>query len=99
MNLSPTWVQFLEQNGFPAAHWSTVGSIRATDAEIMAHAAENHLVVFTHDLDFGALLASSKMSSPSVIQIRAQDLLPDAIGSPVIKTLLQVRQHQKPVRW
>jgi predicted nuclease of predicted toxin-antitoxin system len=25
MNLSPTWVGFLEENGFEAVHWSTVG--------------------------------------------------------------------------
>jgi predicted nuclease of predicted toxin-antitoxin system len=30
MNLSPRWVRFLEQEGFEAAHWSTVGDPRAT---------------------------------------------------------------------
>jgi predicted nuclease of predicted toxin-antitoxin system len=25
MNLSPQWVRFLEQEGFEATHWSTVG--------------------------------------------------------------------------
>ncbi len=25
MNLSPAWVRFLEENGFEAVHWSTVG--------------------------------------------------------------------------
>ncbi len=34
-------------------------------------------VVFTHDLDFGALLAASHAGGPSVIQVRAQDVLPD----------------------
>jgi predicted nuclease of predicted toxin-antitoxin system len=59
----------------------------------MAHAAENQFVVFTNDLDFGTLLASSRMAGPSVIQIRAQDLLPDAVGSLVIKAVLEVRVH------
>jgi len=26
MNLSPTWVRFLEENGFEAVHWSTTPS-------------------------------------------------------------------------
>jgi Domain of unknown function (DUF5615) len=59
----------------------------------MAYAAAHDLVVFTHDLDFGLLLAARKVSGPSVIQIRAQDLLPDAIGSIVLKSLTEVRSH------
>lgn len=31
--------------------------------------------MFTHDLDFSAMLAVSKASAPSVIQVRAQDTL------------------------
>ena len=31
-------------------------------------------VLFTHDLDFGAILAVSRSDSPSVIQIRTQNL-------------------------
>jgi predicted nuclease of predicted toxin-antitoxin system len=93
MNLSPTWVPFLNQRGFPAVHWSVLGSASATDSEIMAYAATNDLVVFTNDLDFGTLLASSKVSGPSVIQIRSQDLLPDAVGSLVLKSLGEVRLH------
>ena len=93
MNLSPTWAPFLNQNGLSAVHWSALGSASATDSEIMAYAAANDLVVFTHDLDFGTLLASRKVTGPSVLQIRAQDLLPDAVGSVVLKTLREVRQH------
>jgi predicted nuclease of predicted toxin-antitoxin system/uncharacterized protein (DUF433 family) len=93
MNLSPTWVPFLNQNGFPAEHWSTVGAASARDMETMEYAAANDFVVFTHDLDFGALLASSRVSGPSVVQIRAQDLLPDTIGPLVLKSLREVLVH------
>jgi predicted nuclease of predicted toxin-antitoxin system len=93
MNLSPTWVPFLSQNGFLAMHWSAVGAASAKDAEIMAYAAANDFVVFTHDLDFGTLLASSKASGPSVVQIRAQDLLPEAVGPLVLKSLREVHLH------
>ncbi|OFW08230.1 MAG: hypothetical protein A3H96_23750 [Acidobacteria bacterium RIFCSPLOWO2_02_FULL_67_36] len=33
-------------------------------------------VVFTHDLNFGTLLALTRDSGPSVIQVRTHDVLP-----------------------
>jgi len=44
-------------------------------------------VVFTHDLDFGALLALTRASGPSVIQVRAQDVLPEYLEKLVVSTL------------
>ena len=87
MNLSPTWVRFLEENGFGAVHWSTTGDPTATDAVVMAWARDRGFVVVTHDLDFSALLASTEAAGPSVIQVRTQDVLPDAIGSDVVRVL------------
>jgi predicted nuclease of predicted toxin-antitoxin system len=81
MNLSPSWVQKFEEEGIESVHWSSIGDIRATDRTIMTYAAENGYIVFTHDLDFGALLAATQAESPSVIQVRIQDPLPEAIGS------------------
>ena len=66
MNLSPTWVRFMEENGFEAVHWSTTGEPTATDAVIMAWARDRGFVVVTHDLDFSALLASTEALGPSV---------------------------------
>ncbi len=60
MNLSPTWARFLEENGFEAVHWSTTGEPTATDAVIMAWARDRGFVVVTHDLDFAAILASTR---------------------------------------
>jgi predicted nuclease of predicted toxin-antitoxin system len=48
-------------------------------------------VVFTHDLDFGTMLALSHSSGPSVIQVRSQDVLPNAMGTTVVAA---VRQHE-----
>jgi predicted nuclease of predicted toxin-antitoxin system len=87
MNLSPTWVGFLEENGFEAVHWSTIGLPTATDAVIMAWARDRGFVVITHDLDFSALLAYTEGVGPSVLQVRTQDVLPDAIGSDVMRAL------------
>lgn len=87
MNLSPQWVRFLEQEGFEATHWSTVGDPRATDATIMSWAAKNGFVVFSHDLDFSALLAATQAAGPSVVQVRTQDVMPEAIGRDVVRVL------------
>jgi predicted nuclease of predicted toxin-antitoxin system len=76
MNLSPLWVQFLVEHGIDAIHWSTIGEPTAPDYQILDHAASNGLVVFTHDLDFGMLLAARKSRGPSVLQVRTLDVLP-----------------------
>jgi len=87
MNLSPVWVPFLEAAGVPAVHWSTVGDPRAEDRELMTWARSNGYVVFTNDLDFSALLAITRGSGPSVLQIRTQDLMPAAVGNTVVRLL------------
>lgn len=87
MNLSPAWEEFLKARGFDAVHWSSVGDPRAPDAELMAWAAAHGYVLFTHDLDFGVLLALTHASSPSVIQARVQDPTPDVIGHDVVRVL------------
>lgn len=38
-------------------------------------------------LDFSALLAVTEATGPSVIQVRTQDVLPDAIGGDVVRVL------------
>jgi predicted nuclease of predicted toxin-antitoxin system len=87
MNLSPEWVPFLASAGFDAVHWSTVGDPRATDAELMAWARENGCLVFTHDMDFGALLAATRAKGPSVLQVRVKNTMPNAIGADVLRVL------------
>ena len=87
MNLSPTWTDFLTAEGFEAVHWSTVGEVDAPDRVLMAWAAERGFVLFTHDLDFGVLLANTRAKSPSVIQVRFQDPSPAAIGRDVVRVL------------
>jgi predicted nuclease of predicted toxin-antitoxin system len=89
MNLSPEWVRVLTDDGHDAIHWSTVGNVRAVDAEIMAWARQERRVVFTHDLDFGTILALTQKAGPSVIQVRTQDVTPAAIGAMVLGALRQ----------
>src|SRR5687768_16009430 len=89
INLSVEWVAELARHGWSAVHWSSVGDARADDAAIMAWALANGYVVFTHDLDFGAILALTHATGPSVLQMRGQSVLPEDIGSLVIAALRQ----------
>jgi predicted nuclease of predicted toxin-antitoxin system len=89
MNLSPDWVEIFERQGWQALHWSTVGDSGATDSVIMGWASANGYVVFTHDLDFGTLLATTRAQSPSVIQVRIQDIMPPSLGSRLVQILRQ----------
>ena len=68
MNLSPDWVNILSTHGWASVHWSAIGDPRATDREIMDWARSKGHVVFTHDLDFGTMLALTHASGPSVIR-------------------------------
>ena len=90
VNLSPKWVPVLRGLGWPAVHWTDIGDPRATDDAIMAWARHNDHAVFTHDLDFGAMLALSGASGPSVLQVRSQDVTPDYLADVVAAAL---RQH------
>jgi predicted nuclease of predicted toxin-antitoxin system len=44
----------------------------------------------THDLDFSTVLAYTEARGPSVVQLRTQDVLPDAIGTGIVRLL---REH------
>ncbi|MCX6545865.1 MAG: DUF5615 family PIN-like protein [Acidobacteria bacterium] len=87
MNLSPAWGKWFKTHGWPAEHWSAVGDPRATDRVILAWARDHGHVLFTHDLDFSAILASSHASTPSVIQLRARDVTPDGSGALILEAL------------
>jgi len=52
-----------------------------------------HFARGSHDLDFSALLAATKGKDPSVIQIRTQNILPEAIGTMVIAALKQYQNE------
>jgi predicted nuclease of predicted toxin-antitoxin system len=91
MNLSPNWVPLLQNAGWSATHWSTVGDPKAADRSIMDWAEANGYVVFTHDLDFGTLLALTHKTGPSVLQVRGDDVLPDHMGNLVVTA---IRQHE-----
>ena len=92
MNLSPEWVEVLQQAGIDSVHWSEVGRPNAPDTELMAWALQEGSIVFTNDLDFGRLLALTFARGPSVLQVRDAFLLPEDIAESVIATLRQERE-------
>jgi predicted nuclease of predicted toxin-antitoxin system len=89
VNLSPAWAAVLAAHHIEAVHWTSVGDPRAADAELMGYARDHGYVVFTHDLDFGTLLALTRARGPSVVQVRGQNVLPDAIGEMVVRVLTE----------
>lgn len=93
MNLSPAWVQVLVKAGIKAAHRSQVGNHSAREAEISAGAKSHDYVVFTHDLDFGAILAATGARSPSVVQVCTQDVNPRHVGDLIISVLDQFEEQ------
>lgn len=93
MNLSPEWVRIFRNHGIEAEHWSSVGRPDASDHEILNWAKENKFVVFTHDLDFGVILAATGFESPSVIQLRYQNIVPDENNSCIIQAIKQYHKE------
>jgi len=79
MNLSPQWLPAFSKFGIEAIHWSDVGPSNAPDEEIANWARKNQYVIFTHDLDFGTMLALTQEQGPSIIQVRGQNILPEKI--------------------
>ena len=53
----------------------------------MDWARDNCYIVFTHDLDFGTLLALTESRGPSTVQLRAQDVLPERAKDLVVEAL------------
>jgi predicted nuclease of predicted toxin-antitoxin system len=87
MNLSPAWTFYLNAAGHEALHWSEVGSPTAADETIFSWARNLGYIVFTHDLDFGSILAASQSQAPSVLQIRTQCILPGESGALILAIL------------
>ncbi len=87
MNLSPDWKAAFAAQNIESVHWSTVCDPRAEDTEIMEYARTGGYIVFTHDLDFGTLLALTQAENPSVVQVRTQNILPSHLATTVIAVL------------
>lgn len=95
MNLTPRWVAKLIEAGWTASHWSSLGEMNAPDDELMVYAIAHDMIVLTHDLDFSAILATTRGNRPSVVQIRADNVSPEAIGEVVVAAIHQMQADLK----
>ncbi len=89
MNWSPRLCALLAAAGWESVHLSTFGDASAPDREIMQWALRDQCVVLTHDLDFGAMLAATGATGPSVVQVRTQDVRPQSLAPLLIPVLGQ----------
>jgi len=72
-NRSPRLAVLLRAAGHDVVHTADLGLDQAEDDEVLAVAREQDRVVVSGDTDFGALLALSADTSPSVILFRARN--------------------------
>jgi predicted nuclease of predicted toxin-antitoxin system len=93
VNLSAVWVAYLKERGHNVEHWSNIGLHNASDREIMRHCADVGAIILTGDMDFAEIHAFENSTKPSVIQLRAKDLLPTAQGHLVARALTIGASH------
>jgi predicted nuclease of predicted toxin-antitoxin system len=72
-NRSPRLAALLRAGGHDAAHTLDLGLEQAEDDAVLAAARDAGRVLVSGDTDFGALLALSGETSPSVILFRARN--------------------------
>ncbi len=70
-----------------------MGALTAPDTELMRWAADHGYIVLTADLDFGAILAATQNTRPSVVQVRNDNLSPRAISRAVAAAIRQTERE------
>lgn len=80
MGISPKTGAFLRSLGHEALHLREEGLGRLSDSRILEKAAKEGLVLLTHDLDFGDLLAASGANLPSVVLFRLRNMHPEKVN-------------------
>jgi predicted nuclease of predicted toxin-antitoxin system len=70
--LSPRLLEMLRAAGHDAVHVRDVGLRSAPDPVVLARAVDDQRVLVTLDTDFGALVAHSHATAPSLVLFRGQ---------------------------
>ena len=71
-NMSPMLVGMLNDAAIETTHVRDLGMQGSSDEQLLDYASEHGLVIVSADTDFGALLAQSNDSGPSVVLVRRQ---------------------------
>jgi predicted nuclease of predicted toxin-antitoxin system len=95
MDLSPLTVRQLKEKGWEIIRVSEVMDVRTDDIDILNYAREHNQVVITHDLDFSELLAVNGLDSPSVINLRLENMHPDFVTQRIIDIVSQLEDELK----
>ncbi|MDZ7833206.1 MAG: DUF5615 family PIN-like protein [Desulfobacterales bacterium] len=80
MGISPKTIFFLRDLGYEALHLHEEGLNRMADPAIMEKARNEGMVLLTHDLDFGDLVAASGARLPSVVVFRLRNMRPENVN-------------------
>jgi predicted nuclease of predicted toxin-antitoxin system len=93
-NLSPRVAEFLLKSGHDAVHVRDLDAAGAPDSEVMTLAAQRGRAIISADTDFGALLAHSRATEPSVILVRALvGRRPAELVAVLVANLDELEQH------
>ena len=79
----------LTSSRFETALWSAIRPTNSPDAELMAFSTKSEYVVFKRDLDFASTLTAIVGEKSCVLQVRAEDIDANAIGTNRIVALRQ----------
>jgi predicted nuclease of predicted toxin-antitoxin system len=95
MDLSPLTVRQLKKKGWEIIRVSEVMDVRTDDIVILNYARQHNQVVITSDLDFSELLAVNGLDSPSVINLRLENMHPDFVTQRIIDIVSQLEDELK----
>lgn len=90
MPISRSTAEYLRTNGHDVVHLSDIGLKKASDKEITKLALRENRTILTMDLDFAAILATSKANLPSVIIFRLKDNRPAIVNALLGKGLSSI---------
>jgi predicted nuclease of predicted toxin-antitoxin system len=93
-NLSWHLAELLTKAGHDAVHVRDLDAAGAPDTDVVALAARDDRVIISADTDFGALLAHSRSTKPSVILVRALvDRRPPELAGIIAANLDVIQEH------
>ncbi len=70
VHISPLTVKELQKAGYTITRVTNKLPSTASDNEIIQLASKKQAVIITQDLDFSAIIAQSRLNSPSVISLQ-----------------------------